>query len=353
MKRTGYLMQKMMTEENFIRAERLLGKNKPDNRRARYISAHADFYGRKLYGMVKSGKFRWHEPRTKTIMDSYNCKQRNLKIPRLVDQAVKLAWLNVAQPYILRKNYYYNCGSVPGAGQTRAVKGVKRMLKDPRRRYAATLDIRKFYDTCPHWAIRKGLMRVFKDKTFVDFAMGFVASMSDTGVGIAIGYPVSHWLANLVLAEMDTTITNKYPDVKYVRYMDDMTIASANKRHLRWAVKEAKAYIERYGMALKKWPIYDRRACGVTFLSYRFFGTHTLLKKRLMYRISRRARRAGQRMTVHAAAGMMSYLGILKYCDSYYFRRDRVYPYVRKSTLAKIISKAARSCHEKRCCCNR
>ena len=38
MKRVGFLMEKMLTEENFWYAETLIGKNKPDNRMARYIA---------------------------------------------------------------------------------------------------------------------------------------------------------------------------------------------------------------------------------------------------------------------------------------------------------------------------
>lgn len=334
-------MEKLMTEENFIEAERLLGKNKGDNRRARHISKNAEFYGKRLFRKVQQGTFSWHKPREKSIMDSYNCKERKLRIPCLEDQAVQLAWLNVAKEHLLRKSYFYSCGSVPNAGQSRAVKGLKKMIKNPRVKYAATLDVRKFYDSCPHSAVRAALERVFKDMAFIDFAMGFVASMSETGVGLAIGYPVSHWLANLVLTSVDITITNKFPDVKMVRYMDDMTLVSANKRHLRNAVKELKRMVEAIGLRLKKWSAYCFQWRGIPFLSYRFFNGYTILKKRVMYRIARRARKA-KRLTVHAAMAVMSYLGICKHCDSYNFRRQRVYPFVRKSDCAKTISAHSR-----------
>lgn len=338
MKRVGNLMQKLKTEENFIEAERLLGKNKSDNRQAQHISKNAERYGKLLFLKVQSGKFHWHKPREKTIMDSYNSKERKLKIPCLEDQAVQLAWLNVAKEHLLRKSYYYSCGSVPNAGQSRAVKGLKKMIKNPRVKYAATLDIKKFYDSCPHSAVRSALERVFKDKEFIDFAMGFVASMPETGVGLAIGYPVSHWLANLVLTHVDITITNKFPDVKLVRYMDDMTLVSANKRHLRKAVKELKRMVETVGLRLKKWSVYCFRGRGIPFLSYRFFTGYAILKKRVMYRIARRMRQAKKKLTAHAAMAVMSYLGICKHCDSYNFRRERVYPFVRKSDCSHTIS---------------
>lgn len=173
-------MEKMLTKDNFIEAERLLGKNKRDNRKAQYIAENAERYGVRLLEKIQTGKFAWHKPRETVIVDSYKGKTRNLKIPCLEDQAAQLAWLNIAAPYIERRNYFYNCGSIPGAGQTRSVKALQKWMKNPRMKYGAITDIKKFYETCPHGVVRKGLERLFKDKAFIDFAMGFVASMSDT-----------------------------------------------------------------------------------------------------------------------------------------------------------------------------
>lgn len=342
MKRVGNLMAQMRTEQNFIRAERLLGRNKPENRRAQYIARHALKYGRKLFVKVQAGTFTWHEPRQKTIKDSYKGKERGLKIPCLEDQAAQLAWLNIATPYIERKNYYYNCGSVPRAGQTRCTKALQRWLKKPGMKYAATTDIRKFYDTCPHALIRRGLERIFKDREFVEFAMGFVAGMSETGIGIAIGYPSSHWLANVALMELDHEMRRLFPRVKYTRYMDDVAMAGRNKRELRRAVDHMKGWIEQAGMALKRWSRFRISGRGVTFLSYRFFRGYTILTKPLMARIARRMRKAGKRMNAHAAAAVISYMGILKYCDSYNFREKHVYPFIKRWACIRLISDKTR-----------
>ena len=330
-----------MTEENFVKAERLLGKNKKDNRMAQHISRNAERYGAILFEKVSKGQFEWHTPRKKTICDSYKGKTRNLKIPCLEDQAVQLAWLNIAIPYIERRNYYYNCGSIPHAGQTRCVKALKKWLKNPKMKYGATTDIRKFYDTCPHHVIRKGLERIFKDKAFVDFAMGFVASMSDDGIGIAIGYLSSHWLANVALMELDHKIRHDYPTIHYARYMDDIAMVGTNKRTMRKAVDTILSYISYCRMKLKKWSLFRIEGRGLTYLSYRFFCGYTLLTKRLMARIARRMRKAKESMNRHVACGVMSYLGILSHCDSYNFRVMCVYPYVSKRICARIIAEGA------------
>lgn len=328
----------MMTEENFIYSEKLLAKNKPDNKMARYIGQNAEMFGKRLFSKIRDGNFQWHKPKETTIIESYKHKERHLKIPCLEDQAAQIAWLNIAAPIIERRNYYYNCGSIPGAGQTRAVHTLKKWLKNPRMKYGAVSDIRKFYDTCSHSAICKGLKRIIKDKWFIDFAMGFVASMSNTGYGIAIGYPVSHWLANVALMELDYETVRQFPDVKLTRYMDDTAMTSTNKRHLKNALLFWKNGVEHLGMVLKKWQSFKISVCGLTFLSYRFFNGYTVLAKKLMVRIARRIRNAAKHMCAHVAAGVVSYLGILKYCDSYTFRKQRVYPYINRRTCIRLIS---------------
>ena len=338
MKRQGHLFEKMATYENCLKAEMLLGKNKPDNRMAVYISSHPEKYAEQLLLKIQTNNMDWHKPREKTICDSYKGKERNLKIPCLEDQAAQMAWLNIAAPAILKRNYYYNCGSIPNAGQTRCVNGLSKWLKNGKRKYGATLDIKKFYDSCPHSAIRKALEKIFKDKKFVDFAMQFVKTMSDTDVGIAIGYPSSHWIANLVLMFMDNEVVRLFPTVKYTRYMDDMALTCANKRTLKRAVQYIIETLKSMGLELKQWNVFKIKGRGMTFLSYRFFHGYTLLTKTLMVRISRRMKKAKNTMSAHVAAGVISLLGILKWCNSFNFRMKYVYPYVNVNFCKRLVS---------------
>lgn len=344
-------MQEMLKEDNFVYSEKILAKNKPDNRMAQYISKHAESFGKQLFNKVCNGKFQWHKPKETTITESYKGKERHLKIPCLEDQAAQIAWLNVASPIIQRRNYYYNCGSIPNAGQKRAVLGLQKWLKNPRMKYGAVSDIRKFYDTCPHSAIRNGLCRIFKDKAFVEYIMGAVASMSDNGIGIAIGYPVSHWLANVALMWLDHAIKRNFPDVHFAKYMDDVAMASTNKRHLKKALYFLKRGVESMQMRLKKWAHFAIKGRGISFLSYRFFNGYTLLIKDLMIRISRRVRNAPKHMCAHVASGIISCFGILKYCDSFNFRKSRVYPYINRRTCLKLISEKGRKQYASSLCC--
>ena len=333
----------MITLENCIEAERLVGKNKPDNRMARHISTNADKYGAKLYKKLKDGTYKFHESRVSSVNDSYKGKTRNLLIPCLEDQAVQQAWLIIAIPFIMRRNYYYNCGSIPGAGQTRATEALRRWLRKKNYKYGMSTDIHHFYESVPHAVVIRGLRRIFKDEKFIGYAAQMMESMSNTGVGIAIGHPVSHWLANVALMEIDHEIKREFPDVKYVRYMDDMAFLCNNKRHLRKVKELLQKRLTERGMKLKHtWQIFRIKGRGLQFLSYRFFYKKTILAKRLMYRIARKMKRASTHMSLHMAMGVVSYYGILKHCDSHNFMVSRVYPYVNIKKCRRLISYAAK-----------
>jgi len=345
-KRIGFLWEKMISRENCIRAEREMCKNKKDNAKARFISKHVDEFGGALFQKLIRGTFEFHKPYERSICESYKKKERHLKIPCLEDQAAMQAWLNIATPYIVKRNYFYNCGSIPGGGQTRAVKGLQKHLsgkKPPK--WACVSDIRHFYETCPHEAVLAGLRRIFKDEKFIGFAAEIMKSMSDTGIGLAIGYPVSHWFANVALMHIDHELRRRFPDVLHFRYMDDTVFISHNKRHLRRAFQFYAGSVEALGMSIKpNWQLFPIRSRGITFLSYRFFHGYTILTKPLMFRIARKMKNAAKGLTVHLAASVMSYMGILKHCNSRHFFEARVLPYIRPKKCRRMISDASKLC---------
>lgn len=341
-KRIGHLYEQMVTLENCIRAEEEMIRNKKKERVILHIREHIEEYGKRLYENLLHG-YRFQPPYETDICDSYKGKKRHLKIPCLQDQAAMQAWLLIATPYIEKRNYYYNCGSIPHAGQTRAVNAIKKWLNSKKPiRYGASLDISTFYDSLPHWVVVKGLRRIFKDEFFIGFAISMMKAMNPNGIGLAIGYPVSHWLANVALFELDRMLQRDYPDVKFVRYMDDMPLLCNNKRKLRKAVEAIRSWLSSHGMKLKNnWQIFKIEDRGLTFLSYRFFHHYTILSKQLMYRIVRKAKRASKHLTLRLAEGVVSHQGLLKHCNSFNLRKNKIYPYIDPTKCRRYISLCA------------
>lgn len=263
-------------------------------------------------------------------MDGIRQKERHLKIPCLWDQCVHHAVVRVLAPYIQRRNYFYNCGSMPGAGQIRATRAMRRWMAAKKIiKYGESLDIEHFFENCKAEYVMKALSRIFKDKKFLALNRMILASMGDV---LAIGFTVSHWYGNLVLMYVDFEIKQRIlPDCKYCRYMDDMVLLHNNKRKLHRAREAIAKLLEERGLRLKRnWQIYKIAGRGVTFLSYRFFHGYTIMRKRLMYRIARKVKSASKskKITPHNAASMLSYIGIMKHCDSFNFKKNHWYPYV-------------------------
>ena len=275
-------------------------------------------------------------------------KERHIKIPCLWDQCVHHALMQITAPYIEKRNYFYNCGSIPEAGQIRATRAVKRWMAGKKLiKYGESLDVYHFFESCQAWVVMKALERIFKDKKFLALHRTVLRSMGDT---LAIGFNVSHWYANLVLNYIDNQIKQRIlPDCKYVRYMDDMLLLHNNKRKLHRARDEIAKLLNELGLTLKSnWQVYKIKDRGITFLSYRYFHGYTIMRKRLMFRISRIMRKASTHRNIqfHEAASVISYLGILKHCNSYNFRKKWVYPFIRIKKCKDVIRNETRRIHQ-------
>lgn len=329
-KRVGFVYEQVISIDNCILAVKEMARSKPKHRRAQYLKAHADEYGKQLHVQLSNGTWKPRPYYAKTIIDGIRKKERHIKVPCLWDQCVHHALMQITAPYIQRRNYFYNCGSLPQAGQIRATRAIRRWMAAKKMvKYGESLDVEHFFESCKSWVVMAALERIFKDKKFLALHRTILTSMGDE---LAIGFNVSHWYGNLVLMYIDFEIKQRIlPDCKYVRYMDDMLLLHNNKRKLHRAKESIEKLLNEKGLKLKhNWQIYQIKGRGVTFLSYRFFHGYTMMRKRLMYRISRRVRRDSRynHVSFHQASSAISYLGILKHCDSYNFKKKWVYPYV-------------------------
>ena len=340
-KRIGYLYEQVVSEENCIQAVIEMTKDKLKNRKARWIRNNAESYGKRLVQDLQIGYWQPTPYLEHLIYDTHRKKERKIRVPCLRDQAVHHAVIRVMAPYVLKRNYYYNCGSIPKAGQHRATEAVKRWMRRDYK-YCAQFDVKKFYDSCSHDVVMNALTRIFKDKRFLDLNRQILDSM---GEGLAIGFYPAQWYANIVLSQVDKLIKQEcLPKCKYVRYMDDMLLLYNNRRHLKRIKGQIHFCLTTLKLQLKhNWQVF-RTNRGINFLSYRFFPTCTLLQKPLMCRISRKARRAGRTPSPHNAKSIMSYLGILKYCNSYNFRQKWIYPVVSIPKLKGVISRESKFC---------
>jgi hypothetical protein len=131
------------------------------------------------------------------------------------------------------------------------------------------LDIRKYFDSVNHDALKKMLFRLIKDYRVLQYLFDIIDSYETApGRGIPIGNLTSQFFANLYLAGMDHYILEKLRPSAYCRYMDDFVLWSPTPAHLRSALEHIDRYVNaNLRLELKK-PVLDAAQTGLPFLGF-------------------------------------------------------------------------------------
>ncbi|MBE6725106.1 MAG: RNA-directed DNA polymerase [Ruminococcaceae bacterium] len=323
-KRIGFLYDKMC-DKVFIRTailEGAVGKHKRADVKA--VLEDLDGYVNKTYEMLVNRAYVPTPPRSKRIYDKTCQKERTIQIvPYFPDGIMHWLCVKAMRGVLMRGMYRWSCASIPGRGNKCAWSYVKRALKkDPKgTKYCLKMDIKSYYPSIRPKRLIWALARKIKDKLFLKTVYSIVASNPDPG--IAVGFYINQWLANYFLEPLDRLICS-LPGVKhYVRNMDDMVVFGSSKRDLHRArAKISEFLLDRLSLVLKgNWQVFPVDGRGVDFIGYRFFHSHTALRRRNFLRFIRQCRRVagmaadGIAIPFHEASGLLSRAGSLKHCD--------------------------------------
>lgn len=86
------------------------------------------------------------------------------------------------------------------------------------------------------------------------------------------------------------------------------------------------------------------------FMGFRFYRNRTTLRKGIMVRMTRRAKRFKKNPTIYSCRRMMSALGWIKQTDSYDMYLDRIKPYINFQQLKRKISRYDRRIRKEKLC---
>lgn len=373
MKRQGYIFERIICPLNLKRAIHLAARGKRKNRRVAYILKHEEETVEAVRNILVSG----YVPtpyQVETIYDGAVQKERTIEKPRFFpDQIIHWALILQIEPLIMRGMYAWNCGSVPGRGQSRCKQGVERWLRgDPEgTKYCLKIDFRKFYQSIDHSVMKARFRTIIKDER----TLAIIDAIIDSTGGLNIGNYTSQWFANFYLQAFDHFVkehlrhttrqtrngTKKTDCVTYyARYIDDSVMFARNKKLLRYARDAIFAFVtSELKLKIKEnWQIFPvtytkRRRDGtsyqagrdVDFLGYRMNHERTTLRRRLSLRISRRARKIYHKAkpTLNDCQAMVSYMGFIQHSDSRNYYVKRIAPYVNIKTMKGMISHEARN----------
>jgi hypothetical protein len=170
-------------------------------------------------------------------------KLRTISTAPFEQRIMHHAIMNVIEPVFNRPMICHSYACRKGKGTHAAVQYAFGQCKS--NRFFLKLDIRKYFDSIDHDALKAMIRRLIKDKRVLFLLDGVIDSYEVApGRGVPIGNLTSQFFANLYLAGMDHFILEKLRPAAYCRYMDDFVVWGNSSEELKAALVRVKDYIE-------------------------------------------------------------------------------------------------------------
>ena len=301
--------------DNLILAEKKARRHKENRKEIIEFTKHKDELLKQLQSKLINGEYHTSEYYTFTI---YEPKKRIIfKLPYYPDRIVHHAIMNVLERIWVNQFIpnVYNC--IKNRGIHKAASDLKKdlIIDKEGTKYCLKVDVHKFYPSIDHDVLKKIIRIKIKDKQLLNL----LDEIIDSSEGVPIGNYLSQFFANLFLAYLDRDIKYGFK-VYYYRYADDIVILSNSKQLLHHILKYMIIQLSIIKLQLKEnYQIYPTDSRGIDFVGYVFFHTHTLLRKSIKQRMCKRILQLNKISVDYEyyRQKVCSYLGWLKYCNSY------------------------------------
>jgi len=308
MKRIGNLYQKIYSLENLRLADEIARKGKRNSYGVKFHDKNREENILKLHIQLKEKTFKTSKYE---IFKIYEPKEREIyRLPYYPDRIMHHAVMNVMEPIWMEifTTDTYSC--IKGRGIHSCGEKLKTALRENvgETKYCLKLDIKKFYPTIDHDILKSILGRKIKDQDL----MWLLGEVIDSAEGVPIGNYLSQYFANLYLAYFDHWIKEEKARKYYYRYADDIVILSHSKEDLHGLFQEIKAYMkDNLKLVIKgNYQVFPVSARSIDFVGYRFYHTHTLLRKKIKKSFAKAVSNG------HSTKRLASYAGWAKHCNS-------------------------------------
>ncbi len=314
MKREGNLYKAICSIENLNLADQVARRGKKQSYGVELHDRNREGNIKRLSEILLNKEFKTSQY-DNFFLNCDNGKIREIsRLPYYPDRIVHHAVMNVLEPIWIKLFTIDTYSCIKGRGIHLAAKKVKQCLIDDKEgtKYCLKLDVRKFYPSIDHDVLKEILRRKIKDNDL----LWLLDEIIDSAPGVPIGNYLSQYFANLYLAYFDHYIKEVEKIKHYYRYCDDVVIFGSGKAALHTLRVRIDRYLkDRLKLDVKgNWQVFPVKDRGVDFLGYRFWHTHTLLRKSIKKNFARkmvRLKREALRQSYSA------YWGWAKHCNSY------------------------------------
>ena len=239
-------------------------------------------------------------------------KEREIyKLPFYPDRIVHHAIVQVCEPIWLNLFIKNTFANIPKRGIHAGVKAVKNDLKDVNNtKYCLKFDIKKYYPNVNHKILMNVLERKIKDPRLLNL----LEEIINSAPGIPIGNYLSQWLGNVYLAYFDHYAKENLKIKYYYRFADDIVMLSNNKHDLWKYFNKSEQYLNNnLQLTVKEnYQVFPVNKRGIDFLGYRFYHTHTLVRKRIVTTFKRKTKNSKETPQTQSA-----YWGWFKHANTY------------------------------------
>ena len=302
MKRIGNLYEKIISVDNLRLADEKARRGKVNtygvrlhdkNREANIIALHEALLT-KTYKTSAYDVFTIHEPKERLIY----------RLPYYPDRIVHHAIMNVLEPIWVKTFTHNTFSCIKGRGIEGCARHVDRIIRryDGRPLFCLKIDIKKFYSSINHDALKRIVRRKIKDKDL----LWLLDEIIDSADGLPIGNYLSQYLANLYLAYFMHKV-NEELKVESAEYADDIVFFADSKEALHEVFRIIRRYIEDgLNLTIKGnyqiFPIavnrYDKRGRALDYVGYNFFRKQKLMRKRIKKNFCRAVARLNARQAI-------------------------------------------------------
>ena len=295
MKTHQRLFQKVHSTDNLILAFRKARKGKSKKKYVVNFESSLKNNLRALQYEIKTGIYRPHKLKKFVVRDP---KTRTIHASIFRDRIVHHAIINILQP-ILEKTFIYDSfAGRKNKGTHQAVKRFEyflrkassngRKISDPFnnnsiRGFVLKADIKHYFATMNQEILINILRKNVKDEDFIKLVKIVLENFDSEvkGRGVPLGNYTSQFFANVYLNRLDYFVKHRLKAKYYIRYVDDFVILHKDRKVLEEYFVKINNYLKHLKLELhpEKSAIHPLRN-GITFLGYRIFYHHKLLRRR-------------------------------------------------------------------------
>jgi retron-type reverse transcriptase len=195
----------------------------------------------------------------------YDPKERVISVAPFKIRVLHHAIINICHPFFENQQIYHSYATRVEKGTHKALKEV--VSNNKQNNWFLKLDVKKFFDTINHQALKELLEKTFKEKKLLQL-FGTIVDGYGNKQGVPIGNLTSQYFANFYLSYLDRFAKQTLKIKGYIRYMDDIILWGRTKAQIWYYYGQLKAFLETHLKQTFKPVIFNKTSYPFNYLGY-------------------------------------------------------------------------------------